>query len=44
MPIDLSPEEVLDPANWMLDSPEQYLEAFEQLDRLEEIERLEASS
>lgn len=42
MPIDLTPEEILDPANWMLDSPEQYLEAFEQLDRLEEIERLDA--
>ncbi|AEV52238.1 putative minor tail protein [Nocardia phage NBR1] len=43
MPITLTPEQLTgDPSDWMLDSPEQYLEAFEQLDRLEEIERLEA--
>lgn len=43
MPIDLTDEQLLsDPANWLLSSPDQYLEAFERLDDIEQVAQLEA--
>lgn len=44
MPITLTEAQLSDPANWglFLDTPDDYLEAFERLDEREQVEQLEA--